>query len=124
MKGIDEMTWSAGCSVVTPSASRVVTLTARPSTWWILTTGELMTTSVPASSTSSRQRSHIIPGPYFGYSNVSMRLVTCLLLSPRPPAMRARIGSHTAVHSVMPLIRCAPQSAEICEGGRAHSFVL
>ena len=83
-----------------------------------------MMTLVPAASTFSRHRSHIMPGPYFGYWNSSIRLVTCLDLSFRAPARRARSGSHTALHSVMPLMRCAPQSAEICEGGVAHTFSL
>ena len=34
-----------------------------------------MSTVPPPFSTSSRQRSHIIPGPYLGYWNSSMRLV-------------------------------------------------
>ena len=41
----------------------------------------------PCPTTCSAQRSHIMPGPYFGYSNSSIRLVTCLDLSRacRPP---------------------------------------
>ena len=87
-------------------------------------TGVSMMTLVPAASTSSRQRSHIMPGPYFGYWNCSIRLVTCLDLSRRRPAKRARTGSHTASHSDMPLMRWAPQSAEISEVGTAHTFSL
>ena len=65
-----------------------------------------------------------MPGPYLGYWNCSIRLVTCFDLSCRAPAKRARSGSHTALHSVMPLMRWAPQSAEIFEGGTAHTFSL
>jgi hypothetical protein len=72
----------------------------------------------------SRQRSHIIPGPYFGYWNSSMRLVTCLELVRDAPAKRARIGSHTALHSDMPLMRCAPQSAEISDGRDAPHLLV
>ena len=50
-----------------------------------------------------------------------MRLVTCFDVS-RPPVNRARSGSHTALHSDMPLIRWAPQSAEIFDAGTAHTF--
>ncbi len=78
----------------------------------------------PMSTTWSAHRSHIIPGPYFGYSNSSMRLVTCFDLSRRLPATEDRMGSHTALHRDMPLIRCAPQSAEISEAGTAHTFSL
>ncbi len=59
-----------------------------------------------------------------GYWNSSMRLVTCLDLSRRDPASEARIGSHTAFHRDIPLIRWAPQSAEISEADTAHSFSL
>src|SRR5918994_65222 len=119
--GIDETTWSAGYSVVTPSVS-ATTAVARPPSWRVPGTGGSLITLVPAASTRSRHRSHIIPGPYLGYWNRSMRLVTCLDLSARAPARRARSGSHTALHSDMPLMRCAPQSAEICDGGVAHTF--
>ena len=78
----------------------------------------------PWPSTCSAHRSHIIPGPYFGYWNSSMRLVTCFDLSRRLPRNEDRIGSHTAVHSDMPLMRWAPQSAEISEAETAHSFSL
>ena len=99
------------------------TAVARPSAWVILVTGASNTTLEPWPSTSVWHRSHIIPGPCFGYWNSSMRLVTCWPL-PRFPANRARNGSHTAVQSVMPLMRWAPHSAEISDGGTAHTFVL
>ena len=54
--------------------------------------------------TLSVQISHIIPGPYLGYWNSSIRLVTCA--EPlRRPANFARIGSHTASKIDMPLMR-------------------
>ncbi len=76
------------------------------------------------STTRSAQRSHIIPGPYFGYWNSSMRLVTCFAELRRLPATEERIGSHTAFQSDMPLIRCAPQSAESSDAGIPHTFSL
>src|SRR4029450_8426584 len=120
---MDEMTWSAGYSVVTPLASET-TATARPPWWRTRVTGASMMTFVPAASTSSRHRSHIIPGPYLGYWNCSIRLVTCLDLSCRRAAHRAAPGSQTASHRDMPLMRWAPHSAEISEVGTAHTFSL
>ena len=38
-----------------------------------------MPTGMPLSSTMSLHRSHIIPGPYFGYWNSSIRLVIAFL---------------------------------------------
>ena len=81
-----------------------------------------MITLVPAACTVSWHRSHIIPGPYLGYWNSSMRLVTCLDRSRCRPATRERIGSHTAWNNDMPLMRWAPQSAPISDAGIAHSF--
>src|SRR5207302_10169749 len=46
-----------------------------PPSWCTCETADSMITLEPCASTSSRQRSHIIPGPYFGYWNSSMRLV-------------------------------------------------
>ena len=88
------------------------------------TTGLSRRTSTPAFSTRSRHVSHIIPGPSLGYWNSSMRLVTCLARLRRPPARRARSGSHTALNSDMPLMRWAPQSAETSDGGTPHTFSL
>ena len=83
-----------------------------------------MMTLVPAASTTSRQRSHIMPGPNLGYWNCSIRLVTCFDLSCRAPASRARRGSHTALQSVMPLMRWAPHSALMSDGGTPQTLVL
>ena len=52
-----------------------------------------------------------------------MRLVTCFDLS-RLPITLARIGSHTAANSDMPLMRCAPQSAAISEADTPQTFSL
>ena len=64
-----------------------------------------------------------MPGPYFGYWNSSIRLVTCRDRSRRRPNDE-RIGSHTAFHSDMPLMRCAPQSADSSEADTPHTFSL
>jgi hypothetical protein len=53
-----------------------------------------------------------------------MRLVNCFERSRRLPATDERIGSHTADHSDMPLIRCAPQSADSSEADTPHTFSL
>ena len=119
---MDEMTWSAGSSRRSPSWS-ATTATARPPSWWMATTFVCMATSTPRASTRSRQRSHIIPGPYLGYWNSSMRLVTCDDLL-RWPKSLARTGSHSASTSDMPLMRWAAKSAEIDEAGTPHSFSL
>ena len=79
--GIDEMTWSHGYSVRVPSAASATTATALPSSWRMPTTRVSMTTLQPLASTRSRQRSHIIPGPYFGYWNSSMSEVIVLLVA-------------------------------------------
>ena len=104
-----------------PSDPVAVTAVARPSAWSMRSTRASKMTLDPWASTSSWQRSHIIPGPSLGYWKRSMRLVTWADLS-RPPPNRARSGSHTALHRVMPLMRWAPQSAEISDGGTAHTF--
>ena len=70
--GIDEITWSHGYSVrvaVVLGDDRdgpavLVVDRRRP--------GCFITTVQPCASTRSRQRSHIIPGPYFGYWNSSI----------------------------------------------------
>ena len=87
-------------------------------------TGVSMMTLVPSASTRSRHRSHIIPGPYFGYSNCSIRLVTCFDLSFRRPASLVRIGSHTAWKIDMPLMRWAPQSADSSLAETPQTFSL
>jgi hypothetical protein len=82
-----------------------------------------MSTSVPSARTLSVQTSHIWPGPYLGYWNSSMRLVTWA--EPlRRPANRARMGSQIASKMDMPLMRCAPQSAEMADAGTPQTFSL
>ena len=61
--------------MVPPPAVTASTSTARPPSWRILVTRVSMTTLEPLASTLSRQTSHIIPGPYLGYWNSSMREV-------------------------------------------------
>ncbi len=65
----------AGAERVGEPSCAVDTATAWPPSWWIAVTGDSMSTLVPGASTISRHRSHIIPGPYLGYWNSSMRLV-------------------------------------------------
>ena len=121
--GIDEITWDA-VRRSSPTPRRTVTASARPSRTWIRTAAVSSRTSPPRSSTMAAHRSHIIPGPYFGYWNSSMRLVTCLDRSRRRPATRERMGSHTASHRDIPLMRWAPQSAESADAGTPHTFSL
>ena len=77
--GIDDTTWEhptrAGPSGVEATTSR-----ARPPSWRMLRTSWEKRTSLPWPTTSSWQRSHIMPGPWRGYSNSSMRLVTSVWL--------------------------------------------
>src|SRR5665213_1896116 len=120
---MDEITWEAGSRVVVPSAV-TLTATARPPSRWTAVALVAIRTSPPWATTFSVQRSHIIPGPNFGYSNSSMRLVTCFDLSRRLPASDDRIGSQTAFHIDMPLIRCAPPSAEISDAETPQTFSL
>jgi hypothetical protein len=88
--GIEEMTWSAGCWVVSAPSSTAVTDTAPVA---VADAGDrgLHRPWSPGASTSSRQRSHIIPGPYLGYWNSSMRLVMSFWL---------RLGSSAFPHGV------------------------
>src|SRR5689334_22376111 len=69
--GIDEMISVQGYSVSTPLLV-ATTDVALPPSWRMRTTGDSMSTLLPAASTLSRQTSHIIPGPYFGYWNSSI----------------------------------------------------
>ena len=100
-----------------------MTATAAPSSTWTVVAEVSIRTSPPA-ATCSAQRSHIMPGPYFGYWNSSIRLVTCFGGPAACRPTRTGCGSHTAFHSDMPLIRWAPQSAEISEAGTAQTFSL
>ena len=63
--GIDETTCVHGWVVIAPSAA-VSTSTARPPACRMRVTGRSRWTLQPAASTSSRQRSHIMPGPSRG----------------------------------------------------------
>ena len=101
-----------------------MTATADPSSTCTVRAVVSIRTSPPISTTWSAQCSHIIPGPYFGYSNSSIKLVTCFERSRRFPATDERTGSQTASHRDMPLMRWAPQSAESSEAGTPHTFSL
>jgi hypothetical protein len=70
--GIDEITWLHGYSVRVPSLDCPTTATALPRSRLTPTTRVFITTVQPRASTRSRARSHIIPGPCFGYWNSSM----------------------------------------------------
>src|SRR2546430_5820874 len=114
--GIDEMTWSAG-TVRTPSPSDTVTDTApASSSRWIPMTAVFNATVAPSFSAFSVQRSHIMPGPYFGYWNSSIRLVTSVCLRRGDRALRIALDSDRF------LIRCAAQSDWIDVAGMPHSF--
>ena len=75
-----------------------------------------MRTAPPRFATCSVQRSHIIPGPNFGYWNSSIRLVTSLRLR------RGSSALSTALDSDRFLIRCAAQSACSWSAGIPQTF--
>ncbi len=77
MSGIDEITWLQAIRSLDPSRA-TVTATAFPPSTCTRVAVVAIRTSPPRSATCSAHRSHIIPGPYFGYWNSSIRLVTWL----------------------------------------------
>jgi len=82
------------------------------------TTRVCMRTVQPFASTFSVQRSHIIPGPYFGYWNSSISEVISFWF---------RLGSRaltTALHRDRFLMRWAAKSAGSLLTGTPHSFSL
>ena len=109
------MTWLAG-NTAGPSGPSASTSWARPSAWRIRRTGCSSRTSDPCSVTSSWHRSHIIPGPYRGYSNSSMRLVMSFWL--RRGINEFRI----ALKRDRFLIRWAAQSAWSSSAGIPQTF--
>ena len=114
--GIEEITRRQEYSVSLPSADSPTTATATPPAWRILVTLVSMSTLVPAASTRSRQRSHIIPGPNLGYWNSSMSEVISFWF---------RLGSTAltmALDSDRFLIRWAAQSACSSDAGTPHTF--
>src|SRR5437764_13142921 len=116
--GIEDTTWSHGYSVRAPSSDSATTETALPPSWWMATTRVFIITLQPLASTRSRQRSHIIPGPYFGYWNSSMSEVMSFWL---------RLGSRaltTALNRDRFLMRWAAKSAGSLLTGTPHSFSL
>src|SRR5579884_2343069 len=114
--GMDEMTALQLYSVSVPSSEVATTATAAPSWWRILVAAVFISTLVPSVSTFSRHTSHIIPGPYFGYSNSSIREVIAFWL------WRGSTAFHTALARERFLIRWAAQSAWISVAGTPHTF--
>jgi hypothetical protein len=72
LMAIEEMTWPHPKVRSVPSGDLASTAVARPREWRTLVTGTCMWISEPEATTLSRQTSHIIPGPYFGYWNSSI----------------------------------------------------
>ena len=70
----------------------------------------------PAACTLSAQTSHIIPGPYFGYWNSSMRVV--MSVWPR----LGRMALTTALRRSRFFTRWAAQSAGMSDTGTPHTF--
>ncbi len=82
------------------------------------TTRLLITTVQPFASTRSRHRSHIMPGPCFGYWNSSMSEVISFWL---------RFGSSAFITAFMNerfLMRWAAKSAGSLSAGTPQSFSL
>src|SRR5687767_12825295 len=116
--GIDEMTWSHGNSVRVPSLASAITATALPPSWRMPTTRVFISTVQPLASTFSVHRSHIIPGPYLGYWNSSMREVISFWF---------RFGVSALITAPVNdrfLIRWAAKSAGSWSTGTPHSFSL
>src|SRR5688572_20249473 len=112
------MTWLHGNSVRVPSFVWPVTDTAFPFSVRMPTTRVFITTVHPLASTRSRARSHIIPGPCFGYWNSSISDVIDFWF---------RFGRSefiTALYSDRFLIRCAAKSAGSLLTGTPQSFSL
>ena len=87
-----------------------------------------ITTLEPAASTWSRQPSHIIPGPYFGYWNSSisevMSVALLFLRKDSHDGSESRIALMPAFQSDRFLMRWAAKSAWIWLAGTPHSFSL
>ena len=89
--------------------------------WRTSTTFASVITVAPFASHRFSTVSHSWPGPYFGYQNSSISEVsTSLELRFFGSSLENAFASTPSTLS--PLTRCAPQSAEICEGWRPHSF--
>ena len=123
--GIDEMTWSAGSVVSAPDASVdvtddgpavvVVDLVDRGAEHHLRALGlDQLVAALPHH-----------PGPVLRVLELLdeagdlLRLVAAAAGRAWPAC-----GSHTALHSDMPLMRWAPQSADIVDGGTPHTFSL
>ncbi len=75
-----------------------------------------ISTVPPAARTLSAQTSHIMPGPYLGYWNSSMRVV----MSVWP--LLGKMALSTALLRSRFLTRWAAQSAGISATGTPHTF--
>ena len=93
-----------------------VTDTARPPSTVMPVSRAPISTVPPAACTFSAQTSHIMPGPYFGYWNSSMRVV--MSVWPR----LGRMELITALRRSRFLTRWAAQSAGISDTGTPHTF--
>jgi hypothetical protein len=115
---MDETTCSQGYSLRVPSLPSAITAIALPSSCLMPTTRVFMTTLHPSASTRSRQRSHMIPGPNFGYWNSSINDVMSFWFRLGMSALM------TALESERFLMRCAAKSAGSLLTGTPQSFSL
>ena len=113
--GIVEMTWLAGSVWLTPSCMYVTAVARPPSTVMPVSRADISSLP-PAACTLSAQTSHIMPGPYLGYWNSSMRVVMSVWLR------FGRMALITALRRSRFLIRCAAQSAGMSETGTPQTF--
>ena len=93
-----------------------VTDTARPPSTWMPVSRASISRVPPAACTFSAHTSHIMPGPYLGYWNSSMRVVMSVW-----PCL-GRMELSTALRRSRFLTRCAAQSAGISDTGTPHTF--
>ena len=121
LTGIEEMNWSPESSVRLPSESSYTTEDTAPSVWRTSTTLASVSTLTPAASQLDSTVSHSWPGPYFGYQNSSISEVSTSALERFLGLSFWKAFLSTPMMD-RPLTRWAPQSAEIWEGWRPHSF--
>ena len=113
--GMVEITCEAATACSTPPWVYVA-LTARPPATSMRVSRAPISSVPPAACTLSAQISHIIPGPYLGYWNSSMRVV--MSVCPR----LGRMALTTALRRSRFLTRWAAQSAGMSETGTPHTF--
>ena len=114
--GMVEITCDAATVCSVPPWVYVDATTARPPSTWMAASRAPISTVPPAACTLSAQTSHIIPGPYLGYWNSSMRVVISVWLR------LGRMAFMTALRRSRFLTRCAAQSAGISATGTPHTF--